>query len=224
MIIERSIKVGDILTSLTILVSICALIISLSKDRLTKEKEQADKVRAAAAKALIQLDRWQYLNLSIYQELQPTFVETSEMLCDDFDVIKARDYLWKAINSQRTRIASKILDEKIMTAYVDLLSHFPASRNYFLKVFEELRLLEEDVSGRFIEASQKDVMFFEGKEQKNYTSAILGNMLRTTAMKHKKEFVEKYTENVRSVRQFLFDVIVMSDKELLYSNRVLPNN
>ena len=222
MTFDRSIKLGDVLTSLTILVSVIALIISWSKDRLTREMEQADKVRAAAAKALVQFDRWQFLNSSIYQELQPTFVETSEMLQDDFDVAKARDYLWKTIDSRQTQIASKILDEKILTAYIDLLSHFPASRDHFLKVFEQLRLVEEDVSGKFIEASQKDVLSFQGRQQ-DYSSAMLGNALRITAAKHKKELDEKSTETVRPVQQFLFDVIAKSNKELLNASRVLPN-
>lgn len=221
--IDWSIKIGDVLTSLTILVSVCALIISWSKDRLTREMEQADKVRTAAAKALIQLDRWQYLNSSIYQELQPTFVETSEMIQDDFDLVKARDYLWKAIDNQRTQIASRILDEKIQTAYVDLLSHFPASRDRFLKVFEQLRSLEEDVSEKFMVASQNDVISFNGKQQ-NYTSALLGNALRKTAATHKDELSAKSAETIRPVRQFLFDVIAKSNKELLNANRVRPDS
>ena len=223
MTFDWSIKFGDILTSLTILVSVSALIISWSKDRVTRETEQADKVRAAAATALTQLDRWQLLNASLYQELQPTFIETSEMLQDDFDVVKARDYLWKTINGRQTQIASKILDEKILTAYVDLLSHFPASRDQFLKVFEQLRLLEEDISGKFLMTSQNDVLYFEGKQQ-NYTSAMLGNALRTTAAKHKEELIDKSTKTIRPIRQFLFDVIAKSNKDILSANRVLPNS
>jgi hypothetical protein len=84
MTVDRTIKISDLLTSLTILVSVITLTVSWSKDRLTREKEQADRVRSAAAKTLTQLDRWQALQLSIFRELQPVFVETSEMLVDNY--------------------------------------------------------------------------------------------------------------------------------------------
>jgi hypothetical protein len=87
MTVDRTIKISDLLTSLTILVSVITLTVSWSKDRLTREKEQADRVRSAAAKTLTQLDRWQALQLSIFRELQPVFVETSEMLVDNFNSI-----------------------------------------------------------------------------------------------------------------------------------------
>jgi hypothetical protein len=160
--LERTIQVGDILTSLTIAISVITLVISWSKDRSTREAERADRVRAAAAKALTQLDRWQALHLSLYQELQPAFVETSEMLQDDFTMVKTRDYLWKAINAQRTRIIAKILDERIETAYIDLLSHFPAARSLFLDTFAQLQTVENEVTGRFLVAAQNEVLIRNG--------------------------------------------------------------
>jgi hypothetical protein len=223
MAFDRSIKVGDILTSLTILVSVSALAVSWSKDRSLREIEHADKVRAAAANALIQLDRWQFINLSLYQELEPTFVEASEMLKNDFNMVKVNDYLYKTINDKRIQIASKILDEKILTTYVDLLSHFPASREHFVTVFEQLRLIEKDVSNEFLLAFQDDVFSFKDK-QESYTTTRLGNALRYTAATHREKLIEKYSETIRPIRQFLFDVIAMSNKEILNTNRVLTNS
>lgn len=136
-------KVSDVLTSLTIVVSVVALLIAWSKDRTVRQTEQADRVRAAAAKALTKLDRWQALQLSVYQELQPIFVETSEALQQKYDIVKVRDQLWKAINAERTRIASKILEEQIETAYADLLSHFPAARAKFVDAFTNLSDIEK---------------------------------------------------------------------------------
>lgn len=223
MTFDWTIEFGDILTSFTILVSVSALIISWAKERLRRETEQADKVRAAGAKALTNLDRWQSLSESFYQELQPLFVEASEILQKDFDMLKARDYLWKKINHSRTQIMSKILDEKISTAYADLLSHFPAIREPFIKTFDQLRVVEEDIYERFMAASQDNVFSFEGKERE-YTSADLGNVLRTTAVIHKEELVEKSTTIIRPTREVLFDVIAKTDREILRASRILPTS
>jgi hypothetical protein len=64
---DWQIKIGDLLTSLTVLISVTALLISWSKDRMAREAEQADKVRGAAAIALTKLDRWQHINEAFFK-------------------------------------------------------------------------------------------------------------------------------------------------------------
>lgn len=193
---------------------VVALLISWSKDRTARETEQADRVRAAAAKALTKLDRWQVLQLSFYQELQPVFVETSEALHQKYDVVKVRDQLWKTINAERTRIASKILEEQIETAYADLLSHFPVARAKFVDAFTKLSDIENNVTTRFLGGTEADVLGFEGR-QKQYTTAMLGNALRATAVKHRDELRFKTNAVIQPVREYLFGVIANTDGELL---------
>src|SRR5438876_1156154 len=118
--LDKTIKASDLLTSVTIIVSVVALVITWTKDRDVRVREQADRVRTAAAKTLAKLERWQILQLSLYDQLQPVFVETSEMLEKEFNVIGTRDYLWKQINAQHTSISAKVLEEGFETAYVDL--------------------------------------------------------------------------------------------------------
>jgi hypothetical protein len=212
--VDWSVKIGDILTSLTILVSVVALLISWSKDRITRETEQADRIRAAAANAVTKLDRWQALELSFYQELQPVFVETSEALRDNYDVVKVRDQLWKSINAERTKIASKVLEEQIQTAYADLLSHFPAARAKFVDAFAKLSETEDHVTTKFLADTERDVLDFEGR-QKRYVTAMLGNALRATAVKRKNELRESTTQLIQPVREYLFGVIAKTDTEIL---------
>jgi hypothetical protein len=221
--LDWSMKVGDVLTSLTIAVSVIALIISWSKDRSTRESERADRVRAAASKAHTKLDRWQALHRSLYQELQPTFIEASEMLQDGFNMVKTRDHLWKAINAQRTRITAKMLDEQIETAYVDLLSHFPAARSLFLDTFAQLKTVENEITERFLVATQNDVLSFKDRKPE-YTTAMLGNALRSSAAQHSHELYARSNETIQPVRKFLFDVIVKSDRDILRATREIPSS
>ena len=220
--IDWNIKVGDILTSATIIISVVALIITWTKDRNTRETEQADAVRSAAALAITKLDRWQSLHLSLYQELQPEFISTSEMLGEEYDVVKVRDYLWKTISGYRVSIANKVLDEEIETSYVKLLAYFPDTRKQFLYMFKTLDEIEESVSGSFLKKSQMDVMSFEGKES-TYTSAMLGNALRSTANEHKEKLHKEATEVTSPVREFLFGVIAKTNKQILHESRESKN-
>jgi hypothetical protein len=221
--LDWAIKITDILTLLTIIVSVIALAISWNKDRYSREKEQTDQVRIAAAKTLTKLDRWQALQLSIFQELQPVFVEISEMLLKDFTIVKARDHLWKTINSQRTHIAGRVLDEQIETAYVDLLSYFPAARNLFLNTLGQLKVAENESIEGFLVATQTDILSFEGKKE-TYETAALGNALRTTAANYRMQLETKTSSIIEPVRKFIFEVISKSDKEILMASRSLPGS
>ena len=216
--IDWTIRIGDILTSLTILVSVAALVITWTKDRETRETQQADIVRSAAASAITKLDRWQALQLSLYQELQPEYVITSEKLLDEYNIIEVRDYLWKTISSKRNEIASKILEEEISTSYVDLLAHYPDARNQFLDMFKALKETEERISISFLEQSQQDVWDLEGK-QEIYTSAMLGNPLRMTGAKHKEIFSDKSSKLTAPVKAFLFDIIAKTNRDILYASQ-----
>jgi len=216
--IEGTIKIGDLLTSVTIIISVVALVLTWTKDRIARETQQADLVRSAAASAITKLDRWQTLQLSLYEELQPEFVITSEKLSEDFDTVKVRDYLWKTISTKRIQIASKILDEEISTSYIDLLAHFPRTRGLFVDLFRTLSDTEESISGSFQEETQQDVLSFEGNKA-NYTSAMLGNALRSTAQKHKERFSELSTSAIKPVREFLFDIISKSNAQILNESR-----
>jgi hypothetical protein len=127
--IDPTVEVGDILTSLSIVISVIALLTAWSKDRYLRRKEQANKVRNAAAKTLAKLERWRGLSLWIFQDIQSLFVETSEILARDFDFILARDFLWGKLNDARLKTFQRILDEEIEIAYVDLYSYHPIVRN-----------------------------------------------------------------------------------------------
>ncbi len=162
--LEGTVRIGDILTSLTVLLSATALIFSLAKDRATQTREQADLVRSAAASAIVSLDRWQSVELSLYQELQPLFVELSEELLQQYDVIAIRDRFWREVNLERTQVARQVLEEQLSTAYRDVLSHLPAARTDYVAAFNELTLVEDRATQRFLAESELAILEFEGKQ------------------------------------------------------------
>lgn len=76
--LDRTIKFGEILTMVTIIVSVIALLTTLSKDRRLRISEHATKVRDAAAQTLAKLDRLEELSTSVFDEVQPLIVDVSE--------------------------------------------------------------------------------------------------------------------------------------------------
>ncbi len=220
--LTREIKVGDILTSLSILISAAVLLRAWTKDRRDRDKELADKIRNAAAKTLAKLDRWQELSLWFYQYTQPLFIETSEMLIKDFDIVAARDYFWKKANEARVNISGRILDEEIEVAYVELYGYHPVVHGLFVKAVNELKEKEEEVFYDFIESAQDAIKSYLGKKA-SYESAQLGNNLREMAFHFGSMLKEKTDTRLKPIRGFLVDIISKSDPEIL-KRKILPNN
>ncbi len=214
--LDRTVKASDILTSLTIVVSVIALLLSWGKDREIRTKEQADRVRTAAARTLAKLERWQSLQLSLYQELQPVFVETSEMLAKNFDVIVARDHLWKAVNNQRVKISARVLDEGLETAYVDLFAHYPAVRQAFIDALARLRKAEEIAVASLLSRTQGAVLSLKRKRV-GYQTAELGNALRNAADTSREHFITETNTALDPIRNQLYRLISRTDSEILKS-------
>ena len=218
-----AITVGDLLTSVTILISMITLAVSWRKDRLADEAQRADRIRSAAALALTKFDRWRALWLSAYDELEPSFVETSELFEQEFKVGKTRDFLWKVIHTKFSLASEKILNEEIETAYFALLSHFPAARGHLLAACEKLKEQQLLARSELLDHTQRRVLALHSKKS-DYEPAVLGNELREAASECKMAFDAKSAALLQSVQEFLFGVIAKSDKEILTASRILNAN
>ena len=212
--LDRTIKASDVLTSLTIIVSVVALLVSWTKDRDTRTRESADRVRSAAAQTLAKLERWEDLELSLYRDLQPAYVETSETLARKFDVIAARDQLWKQINAQHIRVAGRVLDEGIETAYTQLFAYSPSVRKSFLDAIRSLKVAEQAAIEQLLLDTQGAVLSFKAKEA-GYSTAHLGNALREVSLKVEEKFRQQSERALKPIRDELYALITSSDEAVL---------
>ena len=221
--IDPSISVGDIIAVVALASSVgfsaYSIVRTLNKDREERISTRADEVRSAAAKALMHLDRWQQINLGLYEQLQSVFVETSEILESKFDIRHARDFLWKTINEERAQIRQQLTREKISTSYVDLMPHFPNWRSVYQEALIELDAIEEYVYWQLLDETQSDVQSFDGKE-KSYSSAKLGNLLRSTAEDCRKQLIKRSARCIAPVRDYLEKIIERPDSEIMQQTSV----
>ncbi|MGE4489302.1 MAG: hypothetical protein AB7E95_07150 [Kiritimatiellales bacterium] len=205
--------IGHALTSVTILVSVCAVLFSWQQHRTILETEQADRIRDLIALALTKLRRWQVLHALLYDELQPLFIEASRMVEEDSDVKKVRDYLWKEIKQTRFGIRQRIADEEIHTAYIGLLSYRPELRAGFSSLLETLDESEEKLFQQFLQAVQQDVLSLSPGS--DYTPSDLGNALRKTTREYHREFLARASEEMRSIQDDLFNMAARSNHAIL---------
>ncbi len=219
--IVKEIKIGDILTSLSIFISALAFLRAWKKDREMRTKELADRIRNAAATTLAKLERWQELSLWLFQSTQPLFVETSEMLPKEFDVIAARDFLWKKLSEARTEVSSKIIDEQIEIAYVELYGYHPEVYEFFTQTIETLKENQDEAYDKFIQNTQRAVMSYQSRRA-GYQTAMMGNDLRTVAYESQDSLKAQTDQTLKPIHEFLVSIIAESDRGVLKRKR-LPN-
>ena len=215
LVLTREIKIGDILTFLTIIVSVIALLSVWLKEMQIRNKEKADKVRTAAAKTVAKLERWKELSLWFYKDIQPIFVETSEILIKKYDVFVARDFLWKMLNIARKNTAQRILDEEIEIAYVELYGYYPAIYDEFTSLIKKLKDLEEDAFWDLILTTQDEILLFKDCPVHEYRTATLGNNLRASCNKKRESFQNKIETEIKPINDILVNLILKSDEDIL---------
>jgi hypothetical protein len=212
--LSNQVKLGDLLTSISIIISLVGLLLSLSKDRRLRKKEHADRIRAAASKTLAKLQRWQELSLWLYQQAQPLYVETSEMLPKEYDVYKARDFLWRKLEEVRTSTLADVLKEQIEIAYVDLFAYYPDVYGLFTDTLTALKGLETEVFDHLITSTQAVVLSYAERKE-GYRTEQLGNDLRGAAQRVQEEFKGRSQVALKPVSDSLVNLIGLGDDKIL---------
>lgn len=225
--IEPTIKVGDLLTSLSIMITLVSLLIAWSHERQSQNREQADKARQAAAVTLAKLERMQELSLWYYEETKPLFVQASEELAKNKNgVITTRDALWKQLDEARAKAVNRIHEEKIEQSYVELYGYYPQAYEILTTAITKLKERDEALFHEFQEKTQGDIFSFANEDRTQlkpgYDSADLGNKLRDTSSSYEEKLKSESDQILKTPREFILSVVVAPDEEIL--RRAADNN
>lgn len=212
--VGKNIQAGELLTALTVLISFVALLTTLWKEIHANRSTQVDRIRAAAAKTLGKLERWRDLALWYYEDIQPLFVATSNMLAQEFDVAKARDYLWSELGAARNKSKQRIVDESIETAYVELASYFPGIYQVFSTTLGAMKDVEEGRYVDLVQLCQMTVLQYSERKE-GYVPPMLGNDLRGACAHVRSLFFTQVSEASAPIHDFLVALIAQSDARIL---------
>lgn len=215
--LDRTIKLGECLTVITVVLSAAALYLSLAKDRELRIHEQASRVREAAGVTLAKVDRLQVLSLSIFDDLQPLFVEVSQEFARTKSAVAARDLFWKGTNEVRLTHQHRIRDEQIETGYVVLVGFDPEVRAVFRKALQQRSDFEDRVFAALLIQGEQDIFAFE--KAKTFTPAQMGNALRETAASLRGDYESQVTTVVKPLQSLLLSVLTRADGEIVERRR-----
>jgi hypothetical protein len=215
--LERKITVGDVLTVSSILITLVAGLISFERDQILRRKEEADKVRAAAAATLVKLDRWEDMSVSIFSEVDPAFIETKETLRRRpgkiVDVDAARHQLWKAILQAQVTVQQKILDDHIEAGYVGLYTYVPDARRDFTELLTTLSNNQFHMYANLLMRTQQ--MVLNSAKDKSFDADDFYDRLGIETIGIKNDYWKSVDDTLGPVRKALTSFTHMTDAELL---------
>ena|SRR3989442_85196 len=147
-------------------------------------------------------------------EVQPIFVETSQLLAKSGNRVQARDYLIEQINKLQAAVYRKISDEKVVASYVEMYKYNPTFREYFSQMIDQLTTKQQSTFEDFVISMQEKVMRMKVAKVRGNTS-YLGEILRNTSLAYRERYNGSLDGIVKPADEFLSRIITKSDAELL---------
>lgn len=211
--LNPEVKLGDLLTSLSLLVATGALVTTWLRDRNVRRREYADRIRDSAAHTIVALRRRRTLANRLFDAIEPRVTEADRKLVATYDVIAVRDEFWQRLVEVRAGLLRELFEERLEQAYVALLGYDASVQEVFLSALTALDDSDQRVYESLLQATQDDILAFLRPEEQPQT-AELGNALRHTLGILFEETAAQTEAIVAVAEQQLLKLVNASDTEL----------
>lgn len=206
-------RVGDLLTSVSVIIALLGFLYAWRKDRKLRTKEYADKVRTAGAMTLAKIDRCESLFLSFIHRIRPLFTEMNELLEQTKNQEACRDHFWKQMIEIRLSIYKQFSDEQIELAYAPLFVHKHEIYDLFKGVIEKAKQVEDDFFWGLMGECQKAILGLP--DQMQTVSPVLSNKLLDICSYHHKQYAQQFSLLLDEIRHFLRGIVTASDEHIV---------
>ncbi len=211
---DPTIKLSDILTSLSFILAVFALLYSQQKDRDSVWHERAAEARTILSNGAVKLNRWVQLSDAIFDDAQIELVQASEIWGKDGNVIGARDYLWRQWGRLFSEFHKKVVDEKIPGAYIDLFRINETLAKAYQDSLDKLTAIEKANEESMLLHTQQVVLSF-GKGSADRVTAQMGNKLREVVAGDREKFTAQVAVIAVPLQRRIMDDIKQPDAQLL---------
>jgi len=216
-ILDRTVKITDLLTSISIIFAALTLAYTWTKDRRLRRREYADRVRSAAALTLSKVERYQALLLSIGRLAQAPITEADELIVKTRDKVLCRDTFWKSMHAIRSNILQGIQDEDIETAYSPLYIYRKDVYDKFNTTIAAVMELEDKSFWKLQEDCQKAILRVDVAQLE---SALTGNKLRGIVIEHGEKYSKSLREALSELKDFLQQAVTGGDETILRAQKI----
>ena len=222
-ILKPEITVGEILTAISIMVSVATLFYAWRKDRQSRTQAEADRIRRAAGTIIAKLERRSELALRFFDDIQPLITDADTKITQGRDIVGTRDFFWRELDSWHAKAYQKIIDEQIEIAYIDLYGYDPKIQELFASAIRLLKIIDVNMYHQVRQRTQWDIlrMRFTGV---SITNSQLGNTLRSTCFDLASEYKILIDEIVVPFRSAILGLIYANDKTIVNKKALMPES
>lgn len=212
--LNPEVKLGDLLTSISVLVATAALVTTWLRDRIMRQREYSDRIRDATARTIVALRRRRSLANRLFDEIEPYVTEADTKLVAGTSPVAVRDEFWQKLVQTRAALLKELFEEKLEDAYVGLLGYDSAVQDLFLSALAALDELDQRAYVKLLVSTQQDILAFEDRQDPPQT-AELGNLLRATLRRVQEESAEETERVVNECQNKLLRLVTASDRAIL---------
>ena len=210
--LKREVDLGQLLTALSILITLAGGIIAWNNDKDLKEREYSDRVRRSASVVTAKIERWSELSARYFEDIQPTLVDVSEKIAEMNSRQPANRMLFKGLMEARSKASQRVVDEQLQLAYMELYGYIPAFQGIFDKTIDEMKSADADAHAALEGALQEIIQDPELLKSKD--TPTIGNRLRIRADKERLRLSQQIRGISLPLRKKMLAVIQMTDSQL----------
>ncbi len=216
--LKREIDLSGLLTPLSILIALLALLNTWSADRNLRSKQYADSVRASASVVTAKLERWGTLADRYFDDIQHALIVASEKTAATHRPEPAKRDLFDALREAEGKASQRIVDEQLEISYMELYRYVPSLRPPFDKIKDEIEEKEKASHRRLEKQLQNDILF--EKELLEATESVaMGERLRKDVQSERELLHRQIQQITQPLRENMLKLINLSDEDLLDSQK-----
>ena len=205
---------GELLTSLSILISLTALLINWNKDRQIEVKRQSAAIKELSIQAFSNVVFWKDLNLHFFDRADVTIKDAARLFALNKNNILTRDLFAKEINQIRNEIDYEILQKDLKTFHFKLLNYGLDPDSTFIRTITYINTILEINYKDYQQDTERIILSEEIPKTKE--TAILGDKLRSINNVYRRKTKDLFKLESTKLQDYLHSIIIKTDQEIFY--------
>lgn len=210
---DPTFKLSDILTSLSFILAVLALIFSQRKERSAIQAERVGEARTLLSNSLVKLERWRDVSTQVFDDSQPLIIHTTEIWAKDGEAGAARDHMWKELNVLFSAADKEIADEQVKVAHIMLYPLSASLPEQYRRALSALDAINASARNDLVLRTQDVIMGFDGAPRPWHT-AKMGNALRAVVEPVQDRFREDVERVIAPLREGILSALGRSEGDL----------
>jgi len=212
---KREISVGELLTAISIIISLIGVLYTWNKNQNIAISNEATRMRELSIQAFSNIQQWQDEEYLFFNQVDVLIKQVSRTYAESNDRILTRDMFWEGVIQLRNELDSKIISKDLKTFHFQLLNKGIDQDSVFITTVALLEKLVQFNFEAYLKETESTILLKEIDDPGE--SAILGNYLRKVNDKYRDKTTGIFREETLNLKRQLRSIITKKDRELFFN-------